>query len=100
MIQRDVLPIASTPGARKYDSIELRRAGPFPGAACLPRGISAVKRRIDLPRYKAAPLQSHGAFGNIRQSVICHLSSVIALRFQAAQRERQPPINPPSPILL
>jgi hypothetical protein len=79
MIQRDVLPIASTPGAWKYDSIELRRAAPFPGAACLPRRISAVKQRIDLPRYKAAPLQSHGAFGNIRQSVICHLSSVMSL---------------------
>ena len=57
----------------------LSLAGSFPGAACLPRRISAVERPTELPSDKAAPLQGRPRpCPNNLSFVICHLSSVIA----------------------
>jgi hypothetical protein len=50
MTQRDVLPIASIPCGGSNWPIELPHLETFPGAACW--------QPIELPGYKAAPLQA------------------------------------------
>ena len=50
MTQRNVLPIASIPRGRYNRPIELPHLETYPGAACY--------QPIELPRYKAAPLQA------------------------------------------
>jgi hypothetical protein len=56
--QRDFLPIASVPWGGYNRPIELPHLETFPGAACY--------QPIELPYYKAAPLQAFGPFNTRR----------------------------------
>jgi hypothetical protein len=52
MTQRKVLPSASVPHAEYSRPVELPHLETFPGAACY--------QPVELPGYKAAPLQTFG----------------------------------------
>ena len=69
--QRNVLPIASIPCGGYNRPIELPQLETFPGAACY--------QPIELPGYKAAPLQ---AFGSLNTQRVCDPFRVPFLSFK------------------